>query len=375
MFTVTVESDTIQVVVNIGVSVDTEPWFAETTYLIDSLGHTTALIAQTAPAASTYDITPIPWTPTPVAAAAAPLTTSATSSESTSAAASTTAVATFTTSPTRFTSSPTQSGVPSSKGDSMLLIGMGVAGAMVGLLALATAYYLWRKAMKRSEEMSQSYGDGSSTSSGSYSSSSTAMFQPWDHTPTANLTWSEFIDEFQDEYARYYESKTSSQGDYPSRIGEDRSSQGGYRETIEEKQERLWRLANRSHSPPPAYIDEKDGRVVSFKEESETVYNSPQIPRPTLKFPLSILKRPPTPTPSVSGARPVNRPLLNLLSTTIQNVLGESPDPTYTPNFAERPAETVKAKKGVRFGVDQIKEFGRTPATSVAGSIRSQSMG
>ncbi|MCJ1240546.1 hypothetical protein MMC14_008550 [Varicellaria rhodocarpa] len=375
MVTVTVESDTIQVVVNIGVSVETEPWFAETTYLIDSLGHTTALIAQTAPAASTYDITPVPWTPTPVAAAAAPLTTSTASPVPTSAAASTTAAAAFTTSPITLTPSPTQSGVPSSKGDSTLLIGMGVAGAIVGLLALATAYYLWRKAMKRSEESSQSYGDGSSKSSSSYSSSSTAMFRPWGDRPTADLTWSEFIDEFQDEYARYDESKISFQGDYPSRIGEGRSSQGGYRETVEEKQERLWRLANRSHSPPPAYVDEKDGRVVSFREESETIYSSPQIPRPTLKFPLSILKRPPTPTPSVSGARPVNRPLFNLLPTTIQNVLGESPDPTYTPNFAERPAKTVKAKKGVRFGVDQIKEFGRTPAASVAGSVRSQSMG
>ena len=186
--------------------------------------------------------------------------------------------------------------------------------------------------------------------------------------------------EIEGEYARFDESRISSNGDYPSRIGEGRSSEGGYRETADEKQERLWRLTSRSHSPPPAAQDElgreKDESSVNFGAGYNTIGSPLWRPRQALKFPLpSILKRPPTPTPSMAeipGADPSQQRFV-----AAQNLPNRDPGPSYKPYFVEKEVEAVvsptkKKKKGVRFGEDQVREFGRTPMGSRAPSVLEQ---
>lgn len=250
-------------------------------------------------------------------------------------------------------------------------------GVVFVLVVLVGGFFLWRRAARKRELSSQ----GSSYDSSVWSDEkpSSTSITAWKLRPPGETTWDNFMGEIDGEYARFDESKISSNGDYPSRIGEGTSSQGGYRETAEEKQERLWRLTNRGHSPPPSSRDalrrENDERFVSFGAGYDTKDSRPWRPQPALKSPLSsILKRPPTPTPSMAGI-----PGADLSQSSFAGV-GNSPaskaDHPYKPNFIEKDSvlkvKKTKKIKGVRFGEDQVREFGRTPMGSRATSVVEQ---
>lgn len=259
------------------------------------------------------------------------------------------------------------------------MIAMISVGVVFGLVFVVTGFFLWRRTARQRELSSQ--GSSYDSSLGSDETPSSTSIKPWKLRPRGETTWDNFMGEIEGEYARFDESRISSNGDYPSRIGEGRSSEGGYRETPEEKQERSWRLTNRSHSPPPAAQDaigrEKDKSSFSFGAGYDAISSRPWRPKRALKFPLSsILKRPPTPTPSMAGIPGANPSLPGLA--TVRNLLNSGSEPIYKPNSIEEEPEAevkkTKKRKGVRFGEDQVREFGRTPMGSRAPSVLEQTI-
>ncbi|KAL9118303.1 MAG: hypothetical protein Q9187_005153 [Circinaria calcarea] len=334
------------------------PWNAWTTFLLDSAGQTTAIRARTGEEGDFQR----PFTPVNAAVAS----TTAPPSPSQPRVSTTTS-----TSP----SLPTNS--PPPKGPSAIMMSMISVGVVFVLVLVVAGFFLWRRAARKRELSSQGSSYDSSLSSDEKPSSTS--IKAWKLRPPGKTTWDNFMGEIDGEYARFDESKISSNGDYPSRIGEGTSSQGGYRETAEEKQERLWRLTNRGHSPPPSSLDalggEKDGQSVDFGHGYDTIGSRPWRSKAALRFPLSsILKRPPTPTPSMAGI-----PGADLSQSSFVGV-GNLPDSkaghTYKPSFIKRDSapevKRTKKIKGVRFGEDQVREFGRTPMGSRATSVLEQ---
>ena len=335
---------------------DLHPWNAWTTFLLNSAGQTTAIRARTG------DDGDFQRSFTPVNDAIASTIAQPSPSQPRGSAATTSALPT----------SP-----PPQKGPSITMIGMISAGVVFGLVFVLAGFFLWRRTARQRELSSQ--GSSYDSSLGSDETPSSTSIKPWKLRPRGETTWDNFMGEIEGEYARFDESRISSNGDYPSRIGEGRSSEGGYRETAEEKQERLWRLTNRSHSPPPASQDalggEKDEPPVNFGAGYDTTGGRPWRPKPALKFPLSsILKRPPTPTPSMAGIPGADASHPSHVA--VRNLLDSGPEPNYKPNFTEKEAEAevkkTKKRKGVRFGEDQVREFGRTPLGSRAPSLHEQ---
>ncbi|KAI9703309.1 MAG: hypothetical protein M1836_007875 [Candelina mexicana] len=202
------------------------------------------------------------------------------------------------------------------------------------------------------------------------------------------------------------ESTTSSE--YGSHAGEG-SSEGGYHETESVMEERLYRLRNRNHSPPPLpppsagrdipvlpalpplptqtgdEVQElRLNRLPRAPESSPGQESSspPNSSDPTKSTPPSS---PPTSGTLVNSLSPVSaRRLTSILKApppstalfptltpdfkkwvdTVQERFGKGPGPRYEPTFAE-PAVAPKKKKGVTFGFEEVREFGDTPRGSL----------
>ncbi|MCJ1480410.1 Mucin-5B [Schaereria dolodes] len=395
--TSTVYSDAYMVVVNVGSAPELSPWLSETTFLINSLGATTAMIAQTLPLeGGTTAVLPIPFTPKN--AAVVP-TTSVTTATSTSPTASTTTIVSSASRPISTIVSPlptsslpvlsspaassTATGTPTTR-----IAGI-VAGMTIGVISVAAAYFFYRRASKKRHRSEKS---SVLDPSNAWSSTSipTAIGTESESTPTIGAQkawvnrggstnvgekkWDNLMIEVSSEYNHFEDGGASATDDYESRVGEGKSNAGGYHETPEERQERLWRLRNRTHSPLPP------GGGILSSPRTKFANGSPTY---TPKMaPLSILKRPPTPTSSLAALAFVNStpttgssPPPYRFTSTVKNLLKPetNKEPSvYKPTFAERKQadiEGTKRKKGVRFGGEQIREFGRTPVGSRAASL------
>lgn len=127
------------VVIDIGAPPTLSPWLEETTYLIDNLGHTTAMVAQTDQPTAGVALQPVPFT---AANEQALLKTSAT--QQTAGLPTATTIPHITPAPTL---APTSS--PARHSPSAIVFAGAGVGAAVGLVIMAVVIYLLRRRSKR----------------------------------------------------------------------------------------------------------------------------------------------------------------------------------------------------------------------------------
>lgn len=143
MPTRTIYTDSFMVVIDIGEPPTLSPWLEETTYLIDSSGHTTAMVAQTDQPTAGVALQPVPFTPVNQQALI-----------KTSGTKRTTGLPTVT-SPPQITPAATLGAAPTSTNahsnhspSTAVLAGVGAA-AVVGLIITAVVIWLVRRRKQR----------------------------------------------------------------------------------------------------------------------------------------------------------------------------------------------------------------------------------
>ncbi|MCJ1305082.1 hypothetical protein MMC08_007896 [Hypocenomyce scalaris] len=360
----TMYHDSSVVIIDLGESVNggTQPWLEMTTYLLDMAdGQTTAIIAQTDRPTSGITQTPVPFTPVNAGVApgaAAP--TAATSTSSPSSAQATTKSSTTTTA-------------------------MGVSGGVICMIFIATIYYFYRRYRRRSRlrEDKKIFESPSSLSTsplpspntlekgGKYAPSSTKARAKKGGESVGSFSektnWDAFVEDVKKEYERFDESKASSTENYGSHVGEG-SNQGGFHETASLRQERLYRLRAQNHSPPPQAGNREPSKILSaFGGSSPPPLR--QSESGEVRELISILKRPLT-TPADAAAESAPTAIKGWFPT-IQTMFGREGE-TYKPTFAEE--KPPVRRKGVTFGDNEVREFGRTPIPSRSTSMASRSV-
>ena len=357
----TMYHDSSVVIIDLGESVNggTQPWLEMTTYLLDVAdGQTTAIIAQTDRPTSGITQTPVPFTP--VNAGVAP-----------GAAAPTAATSTSSPSSAQATAKP-----------STTTTAMGVSGGVICIIVIATIYYFYRRYKRRSRlrEDKKIFESPSSLSTsslpspnslekgGKYAPSTKARAKNGGNSAESfseKTNWDAFVEDVRKEYERFDESKESSTEIYGSHVGEG-SSQGGFHETASLRQERLYRLRAQNHSPPPQAGNRKPSKILTaFGGSSPPLRQSESGEVREL---ISILKRPLT-TPADAAAESAPTATRGWFAT-IQTMFGREGD-TYKPTFAEE--KPPARRKGVTFGDNEVREFGRTPMASRSTSMASRS--
>jgi len=337
MVTKTIYTDQYQVVIDIGAVPPTEEWLQETTYLIDNSGHTTAMIAQTDQPTNGVSLQPVPFTP---------------------ANAQVSLVA----SPTRTPRlAPTASHVKS--GNSDTIIALAAVGVILGVVTLAATLYLLRRRALRQRLRAQGgplFSEDFATSGSSTSSNSIEKFfdkfktSPGVKTalPTeeeAMPSWEAFLEEVERKNGNFDRNKTSSSEGIGSRI-----NSTGRRENVAELKEIYKRLLDR-HRGIRANVGAGANTwgalpatkvPASTQRETEGKFGA-------VAQPISILKRP-------GGSA---RKGLRLMDA-VQGMLGIEDGKEVKVGFDE--------SKKVTFGKAEIREFGRTPLPSSAGSMLSR---
>lgn len=139
MPTKTIYTDSFMVVIDIGAAPATEPWLEETTYLIDSSGYTTSMVAQTDRPTAGVALHPVPFTPANQQALKNPSVTK----KATVLPSGTTSPG-ITLAPTATSTNPT----PKKSPPTILLAGAAI-GAVVGLIIMAFVAYLLRRRSRR----------------------------------------------------------------------------------------------------------------------------------------------------------------------------------------------------------------------------------
>jgi len=315
MVTKTIYTDLYQVVVDIGAVPPTEEWLQETTYLIDKSGHTTAILAQTDQPTAGVSLQPIPFTPAraQVSLAASPTTTPS--------------------------PAPTASHLKS--GNSNTIIALAAAGVVLGVVIMAvTLYFLRRRALRQrhrargSPQLSEdSAASGSSTSSNG-------------------------IEKFFDQF------KTSRRLNLALPTKEAMPTRGAFQEAS--------RIASgEGFETDTAEIKERYDQLpdvhrnirasAGFGANTWGALPATKIPVSTTRMtgeetgavaqPTSILKRPARKGPRLIDA--------------VQGMPGIE-------DGKESKIDLTEPKKKVTFGNAEIREFGKTPLPSSAGSILSR---
>ncbi|MCJ1376073.1 hypothetical protein MMC20_007311 [Loxospora ochrophaea] len=320
-------ADAYEVVIQ-NLSADPEnEWQDLTTFLINTAGHTTAILYATA--SGSYTPVPIPYTPADAAVA-----------NPTSGAT----VLSGTAGPTGVPTSTATSTPPSKT-----IIAIGTAcGVSALVLVTSLIFFLRRRSLRRRAALRSSK-----------SSDSSILSSPLSPTPQTfnqqpNSTWATFLAEFATEYLHFSSVKSSS--DYSSHIGEGQSSTDGetrFKETEALRSERLFRLTDPEYLPPPGYY-EADGDT-DFKIEDL------KLPRPAINGvpKRSILKRPGEMNSEVKVSE---------VKFESSNTLVEG-----TTTVPIEGKDQGRVKKGVRFGEDEVRTFGRTPVGSRAASLKDES--
>ncbi|MCJ1315958.1 hypothetical protein MMC15_001278 [Xylographa vitiligo] len=175
-----------------------------------------------------------------------------------------------------------------------------------------------------------------------------------------------------------------------SQVGDDTASDSGYPETAEVRSERLDCLFRRNHSPALSERHGFNGHSFGAVRKNYPI-DWLSSPGSATMMPLPpILKRTSTPAPLFTGrdlpssppsaqmkpskqvssvGRPFNSPLKSPLKSQLKSPLKQS-SAMYSQGTREAitPAMGLGTKKEVRFGGEQIKEFGRTPYASTVNS-------
>ena len=336
MGTSTIYSNAQYVIVDIGSAPATAPWLKQTTYLIDSSGRTTAFLAQTGPATEGVTITAVPYTSsqptqgltiTPVPyKSSQPIkgVTTTTVPDTSSAQVSTTSSAV----PFELPQGPTTTAPPSAQHSTKapphtprnVIVDAAVIGVLAGIaIVVALVHYTCRRIrMKRLE-----------TKRLLQTSQDTA--EEW--TPVHELPhWDMFVKETQQYQTRSEESAMGFREGNGVGLGIERNQVVSWPNIPElrEKNEQLARVRSGSSN---TYDQWPAGYPLPAKPPAQA-----NIGQPT-----SILKRPaPDGIPSVA-----------------QGTVGNEDERGAGRISATR--NIARAKKGVRFGVNQIREFGRSP--------------
>lgn len=325
MVTKTIYTDLYQVVVDIGAVPPTEEWLQETTYLIDKLGHTTAILAQTDQPTQGVSLQPVPFTP---------------------AGAQVSLVAPPTTTPSL---APTVS--HSNSGNPNTVIALAAVGVIFGVVIMAATLYLLRRRALRQRlgvHGSPLFSEDSAAS-GSLSSSNgvESFFDEFKTSrgekaalPTEEVMPSgDDVQEVEREGEYLDASKISSGEGFGSNTAKSKQRQDGLPDRHRSLGGNVGLAANTWEALPAI--------KTSLFTTRQTGEQMGAVAQPT-----SILKR-----PARKGLR---------LMDAVQGMLGMD-------DKIDDPGTKIGAvKKTVTFGNAEIREFGRTPLPSSAGSILSR---
>ncbi|MCJ1452706.1 hypothetical protein MMC28_003049 [Mycoblastus sanguinarius] len=359
MVTKTIYKDRYIVVVDIGAVPPTVSWL-ETTYLIDASGHTTAIIAQTDQPTSGVSLQPVPFTlvnaqvsgVTPATAAPSP---SAEPSKATRQAESST--------PPHFPST-------------ISIIVPAIVG-LLGTAALAVILFLLLRRSKKNRlrtdgasihSVDSSAGDSRNAVERLVNGSTTPQERRLELSPKARIvgesSWETFLKEVESKYERFDESTVFSSEANGSRLcASSREDECG--ESASRHEDRYNPPRRKHRTRPPTTKSTSLNTMVDYKAAIK--HPSLRIQTPcktktledrsmdyaTIVQPPSILKRP---------AR------INLGSAEVPSG-PELGDQMHKATFVTKRSAAVR--KGVRFGEDQIREFGGTPLPSRSGSSSS----
>ncbi|MCJ1393469.1 hypothetical protein MMC18_006344 [Xylographa bjoerkii] len=272
---------------------------------------------------------------------------------------------------------------------SAVMTGAVIGGCLLGGLAIAFFWLLWKLATRKGEMVHPTIRDRL-VSAGMLKAAWSSPMHQVQMDPIRPTSWDEVRDSFSDPANPFRDSLTPSTAS-GSRISEDIALDGGHQETAELRSERLDRLFRRSHSPAPSERHGINGHSFGAFRNGYSMDLLPS-PRSNTLVPLPpILKRASTPTPLFTSREPfspppssqmrlskndstLSRPLKSPLRSPLKSPL-KSPHKQSGTMLSQNPsanflsATTLTTKKEVRFGGTQVKEFGRTPYASTVNSV------
>ncbi len=362
MVTQTIYTDAYMVVIDIGAVPPTAEWLEETTYLIDSAGHTTAIIAQTDQPTAGVTLQPVPYTP-----AQALLSNNVPSSTTPPARAASA------TSPTAINPTATSTTTTHKRDSNMTYTMVGV-GAMLGILVAAVIVYLLRRRSKRKSFSVFGRNIGSTDSLSSLSSleklvegtKTTQGISSRESNREEMPSWEDFLKEVENIYERFDNTTILSS----SKGSDSRSDRS--RHNVSELQEKYNELWRNKHSLPM----ERDSKSSNTEVESPTS-NLPPLPKPTFREKSELTERKLTPTQIIGPASILKRPARTDFIGAVHSMINKTHDDAAEAGGGPNPGQEQgpKMKKGVRFGNNEIREFGATPLPSRTNSVISRGSG
>lgn len=327
MVTKTIYTDPYMVVVDIGAVNPTEAWLQETTYLIDQAGSTTAMIAQTDQPTMGVSLQPVPFTPVnaQVSPAAQPTTTSSAATPE-----------------------------PAKPNTSRTVIALVAVGVILGVVVMSVSLYLLRRRALKQRLQAQSGSPSGNFAASASSTSSNSLDNLFDDFKTSQGVGKALFEEesmpswetFLEEVKRGYRDSDGNHIPPGEGSGPMLDASSGLEDMAELKAKYEQLLAH--HQSTSA-----TGGLVTIKAHTSKTRQAGKEPGVFVQ-PTSILKRPGH--PAGKGAR---------LTDAVQGILGVE-EKEGMQNFVERKAAGMKKK--VTFGKAEIREFGRTPLPSIAGS-------
>ena len=241
-----------------------------------------------------------------------------------------------------------------------VIVGIVIAGGFTSVLFIIIMFLL-RKHIIRSRQSNAFRANGINWNPWTRDLQRLSMQQLRDSHPESFM-WEEYYDRA-DDSSRVFHYNINSMAVYNPRLSDGLYNEQGYSETVEMRRERLDRLARRNHSPNGTIrnsISSWTGLIIPGFSIVPAVATSLRS-IPTMRLP-SILKRNST-SNNMHG-------MTRLVSSKQDNsVRGSAAKALKVLGWEESDVLVAKAKKEVRFGDTQVKEFGRTPFASATNSV------
>ena len=245
---------------------------------------------------------------------------------------------------------------------------------MLGVLVAAVTVYLLRRRSKRKRFSVLGQNIGSTDSSSSLNSleklvegtKGTQAVLSRESNREEMPSWEDFLKEVENIYERFDNTTILSSSE------ESESRSDGSRPTVSELQEKYDELWRTKHSPPTKRNSNSSNAVVGSPTS-----NLPPLPKQTLREKSELTERKMTPTQTIGPVSilrwPARKVLIGAVHSITSNTHDNAADADGGPNSGQR--EGRKVKKGVRFGNNEIREFGATPLPSRTNSMISRQSG